>query len=231
MQALEQQAAALKTDLEAEDAKRREIEAPANAAQAELTALEQTVEDRMAARRAGERDIAATQQRLEKFRAQLMAVTNSREYEAAQHEVATAEAELRKREDETLALLMELDELAPRVEAARAALARARDDVGVALAGLSDHTRRYRLDLANVEGSIAALRAAIDARALALYDRVSKRHPHQVLAELRGDTCAGCHVRLRPMLATEVRRGESIVQCESCTRLLYFQKSQAPPSA
>ena len=42
------------------------------------------------------------------------------------------------------------------------------------------------------------------------------------LAEARDGLCTVCHVRLRPQVFNEVRRNDSIIQCESCTRILYF---------
>lgn len=228
LQDLERQAAALRADIDAVDQRRREIEAPVVEAQQALDALTSTIEERQTQRRAGDRDVAASQQRLTKFRQQLMAVTNSREYEAVQHEIATVEAELKSREDQTITLLFELDDLAPKAEDARRVLAERKDAAGVGLAGLADETQRHRLELAALDGSIAALRPTVDAAALATYDRTAKRYPRFAVAELKGDLCVGCNVKIRPMLASEVRRGEKIVQCENCTRLLYVVK---PPAA
>ncbi len=228
LQDLERQAAALRADIDAVDQRRREIEAPVVEAQQALDGLTSTIEERQTQRRAGDRDVAASQQRLTKFRQQLMAVTNSREYEAVQHEIATVEAELKSREDQTITLLFELDDLAPKAADARRVLAERKDAAGVSLAGLADETQRHRLELAALDGSIAALRPTVDAAALATYDRTAKRYPRFAVAELKGDLCVGCNVKIRPMLASEVRRGEKIVQCENCTRLLYVVK---PPAA
>jgi predicted nucleic acid-binding Zn-ribbon protein len=229
LQDLERQAAALRTDLDAVEQRRREIEAPVEQARQALETLRGIIEERQLQRRAGDRDVAALQQRLTKFRTQLMAVTNAREYEAVQHEIATVEAELKAREDQTITLLFELDELDPQAEQAQKVLAEQRDVAGVALAGLADETQRHKLELASVEGSISALRPTLDAAALALYDRTAKRYPRAAVAELKGELCVGCNVKLRPMLASEIRRGEKIVQCENCTRLLYVVKPAAPP--
>ena len=157
LQDLERQAATLRTDLEAVDERRRQIEAPVHEAQAAFDAISATIEDRQAQRRAGDHDVATLQQRLTKFRQQLMAVTNGREYDAVQHEIATVESALKAREDQTLALLFELDELAARAEEWRRTLAARKDAAGVALAGEADVTQRHRLELAAVEGSIGAL--------------------------------------------------------------------------
>jgi predicted nucleic acid-binding Zn-ribbon protein len=228
LQELERQAASLQTAIGQVDARRLAIEAPVVEARNVLETLTRTIEERQAQRRAGDRDVATIQQRLTKYRQQLMAVTNAREYEAAQHEVATAEADLKAREDQTIALLFELDELTPQAEQARQLLADREDAAGLALAGLADETRRHKLELANVEGSITALRPTVTPTALALYDRVSKRYPRGVVSELKGELCVACNVKIRPMLASAVRKAEQLVQCENCTRLLYAVKPAAP---
>lgn len=231
LQELERQAWALRADLEAVDRRRAEIEAPVREAEQALAALNATIEDRQARRRAGDRDVAALQQRLTKFRTQLMAVTNAREYEAVQHEIATVEGELKTREDETISLLFELDELGPQADESRRVLAERRDAAGVAMAELADGTQRHKLDLAAVEGDIAALRSKLDAPALALYDRASKRYPRHAVADLKGELCVGCNVKNRPMVASDARRGDKLVLCENCTRILYPLKPPTPPPA
>jgi predicted nucleic acid-binding Zn-ribbon protein len=228
LQDLERQAAALRADINAVDQRRREIEAPVTEARLALDTLIQTVEDRQSRRRAGDRDVAAAQQRLTKFRQQLMAVTNGREYEAVQHEIAAVEGELKAREDQTISLLFEIDDLTPQAEQARRLLAEREDAAGVALAGLADVTQRHRLELAAIEGSIGALRPTIEASALAVYDRASKRYPLHAVADLRGELCVGCNVKNRHMITSEVRRGEKLVHCENCTRLLYPVKPATP---
>lgn len=228
LQDLERQAAALRADLEAVDQRRRDIEAPVLEAQASLEGLTRIIDERQAQRRAGDRDVSALQQRLTKFRQQLMAVTNNREYEAVQHEIANAEAQLKAREDETLALLFELDELTPQAAEAERLLQERRGAAAVATAGLADETQRHTLELVAVDGSIAALRPTIPASALAMYDRAARRYPRHAVAELKGELCVGCNVKIRPMLASAARKGEQIVQCENCTRLLYAVKPPAP---
>ena len=50
------------------------------------------------------------------------------------------------------------------------------------------------------------------------------------MAEARDGLCTVCHVRLRPQVFNEVRRNDGIIQCDSCTRILYFVPA-APPAA
>jgi LSD1 subclass zinc finger protein len=43
--------------------------------------------------------------------------------------------------------------------------------------------------------------------------------------------CAECHVRLRPQHYNEVRRNDSLIQCESCSRILYYAPGAASTTA
>ena len=42
------------------------------------------------------------------------------------------------------------------------------------------------------------------------------------LAEVRDHKCMGCQVMLRPQTYNEVRNGEKVMICESCSRVYYF---------
>jgi uncharacterized protein len=56
-------------------------------------------------------------------------------------------------------------------------------------------------------------------------DTAAKRRGIAV-SEIRDGHCQACQVRLRPQLIMEARKGERVLQCESCSRILYV-----PPAA
>ena len=62
------------------------------------------------------------------------------------------------------------------------------------------------------------------------YDQILKSRRGLAVVQMIGETCAACHVRLRPQVAQVVRRNEDIVQCESCQRILYYMADQQQPS-
>ena len=73
-------------------------------------------------RTAIEKELAAVQGRLSRFKDQLMEVKTNKEFHAMQSEIATAEAEVQRFEDRLLELMLEADELQAAADAARAAL-------------------------------------------------------------------------------------------------------------
>ena len=61
-----------------------------------------------------------------------------------------------------------------------------------------------------------------------LYERVRKARRGVALAEAREGCCTACNVRLRPQVYNEVRTNQSVVTCESCSRIVYYVE---PPPA
>jgi predicted nucleic acid-binding Zn-ribbon protein len=228
LQAHEREVAAVRARLAAVPARRAEIDATIEAARRRLEAAQAEVDDRQARRRKGDSEVAALQTRLTKYRAQLMTVTTGREYEAMQHEIDSVDGQLKALEDEVIGWLMEIDELQPQVAAAQDALAEATEAARLAVAQFADEEQKDRLELAAAEGHVEAERAALSGETLAMYDRASKRYPLGAVAELKGELCAACNVRLRPMVVSDIRRGERLVLCDSCTRIMAY--TPAPPA-
>jgi uncharacterized protein len=230
LQAHERDVAGAQARLAAMPARRDALAAGVDEARQKLEVLRAAAEDLQARRRKGDSEVSALQGTLTKYRDQLMTVTTGREYEAMQHEIATVESRMRALEDEVIGWLMEIDERLPQVAAAEQALAEAEHEAEQALADLAVEEQKVRLELAAYQGHVATERASLSAATLALYDRASKRYPLGAVAELKGDSCSACNVRLRPMVVSDIRRGERLVQCDSCTRVLFYVPPPAPPA-
>src|SRR5262245_30147119 len=70
------------------------LDAKLSAARDALASARQAVADNQAGRRTLDRDLIAAQQRLGKYKEQLMAVKTNDEYHAMQHQIAAATAEV-----------------------------------------------------------------------------------------------------------------------------------------
>ena len=76
-------------------------------------------------------------------------------------------------------------------------------------------------------GERAALVSALPPEVLSRFEQVAKKRNGVAVAEAKDGICTICHVRLRPQVFNTVRRNESIVQCDSCQRVLYFVPARA----
>ncbi len=208
------------------------LQAALDARLAERAAAVDAVKTRIAAsqtaRREIEKDLAAVQARLSKFKNQLMEVKTNKEYQAMQKEMSAAEHEIGEQETRMLERMEEADALALELKAADAAqkaelleIAHARQRLEAESVQVADELRRAADERVSVV-------AHLSREALALFERIAHGRKGLAMAEARGGLCTVCHVRLRPQVFNEARRNESIIQCDSCTRILYFVPAAAP---
>ena len=150
-------------DLEtrAEDARRRLADAPvridaldvklADATQALDTAKAALVVSR-AAKQELEKEASVAQQRVSKYKEQLMQAKDNKQFHALQHEITTFSAEVERIEGIELERMLEIDERAAVVKAAEATLAADKKSVAAEKAAIT-------ADTAAVKDALAALLA------------------------------------------------------------------------
>jgi predicted nucleic acid-binding Zn-ribbon protein len=202
---------------------------------ADGTAVVAGVKERIAANRAArqeiEKDLAAVQTRLSKYKDQLMAVKTNKEYQAMQTEISVAEQAVRSQEDRLLDRMEETDALATELKAAEAALKAEQAEVAREKQALEAELGSDEQELQRLAGERARVAGLLSPAALALFEHVARHRRGLALSEAREGHCTQCHVRLRPQVYNEVRRNEGLLQCESCSRILYFIPSPAASHA
>ncbi len=59
------------------------------------------------------------------------------------------------------------------------------------------------------------------------YERVRKGRKGVAVAEVVDGRCTACYMVLRPQYFQDVKRTETILFCESCQRILYYNPPQS----
>ena len=237
---LERVIALQKLDTATHDAQRRLADAPERLAalDARLEAAKHEVADakaRLAANQANrreiEKDVAMHQGRLSKFRDQAMAVKTNQEYHAIQKEIGFAQTEIKALEDRILELMLDADEQNAAAKRAEKALADEQKAVEAEKKQLAADDVALHASLEKVAAERKTVTAALDPKVLEIFERVAKGRHGVAVAEARDAICTICHVRLRPQVFNNVRRNDSIIQCDSCQRILYFRGAPAAATA
>jgi predicted nucleic acid-binding Zn-ribbon protein len=227
-------------DMTAERLRRRiadlpSLQAALEARVGERTAAVAIVKEGIAANRAArqeiEKDLGAVQTRLSKYKDQLMSVKTNKEYQAMQTEISAAEQSVRAQEDRLLERMEETDTLTAELKAADAALKTEQTEVARQKQELSEEAARDEQELQGITSRRGQIAAVLSSAALSLFEHVAKHRKGLALSEARNGHCTQCHVRLRPQVFNDVRRNEGLIQCESCSRILYFVPSPATSTA
>jgi uncharacterized protein len=227
-------------DSEIESARRRIGEIP-GVQDALATRLEQATaavaaaKQRLAAsqteRKAIENEVATIQTRLSKYKGQLLELKTNKEYTTMLHEIATAEAAIRSLEDRVLERMEEAETFAGEVKAAEAELKTQQAAIAAERKTLEAEASALQKTADEKAAGRAEAAKQLSPEVLRLFEHVSKQRKGLAVAEARDGSCTVCHVRMRPQMYNEVRRGENLIQCESCLRILYFVPQNASTQA
>lgn len=166
------------------------------------------------------------QTKLARLKDQLMTVKTNKEYTAMLHEIQTAEGLIREEEDKILEVMEEMDARDRDLESAEA-------EMRTQSAGLREVIRTTGDSIPGLEQQLARLReeresvaALIDGELLARYRQIAGARKGVALAEARDELCSCCHVRIRPQMYADLLRTDSILYCDSCSRILFSREGQ-----
>ena len=126
------------------------------------------------------------------------------------------------------AAMLEGDELGAAVKAAEATLAGDKKSVAAEKSAIEADAIAVQSALDALTAERSALVKTIEPSALATFERVAKGRNGIGLARAVDGLCGACRVRIRPHLYNEVRKGDQIIQCESCVRILYYVPPPKP---
>ena len=215
----------------AADARKRIAEAPVEVAalDAKLTAardavarVKEAIAAQQTARRTLDKDVSAAQQRLSKYKEQLMAVKTNAEYHAMQHQIAAAEGEIARVEEQILINMMEADELTARLTATEALLKSEETRIAQQRSAIqADAAEQQRVLEASTKDR-ATVVAEMSRNTVELFERLLKARQGIAVGEAANRQCTICRVGLRPQVYNTILKNEEIVQCDHCQRILYF---------
>jgi uncharacterized protein len=181
------------------------------------------LKDNQEARRTLEKDAAVYQGRLTKFKDQLSLVKTNKEYQAMQHEIATAQSDLGGVEEKVLERMLEADTITADVKRAETALAAREKEIDAEKKELTQELASTESSLKEATEARAELVKGLDARLMATFEQVARvRKGVAISTATRDGLCSACHVRLRPFVFQQIRQNDAIIQCESCQRILYW---------
>ncbi len=219
---IESRLAQLEGELAAVPQQREALQARIAGERARLDAAKAAFEGSLRARKQHEAAVQDLEAKRSKYKGQLMEVKTNKEYTAALHEIEGVEREIRAREDQVLEEMERAEGLTQDVKREEMAF-KLVEQAGKAEANqLSAAEARLGEQCALLRDERGAVVASVPEEARQLYERVAKQRGTAV-AEARDGVCQTCHVRMRLQIWVEVRKNETLFQCESCNRVLYYE--------
>jgi uncharacterized protein len=214
----------LQAEIESSPRRRADVETEFDQRASEFKALEQARDAARAARAGLDKELAEQRARGEKAERDLMSSTNSKSYEAAIREIDAAKKQASELETKILEQ-MEAADTAEKTLAERAEeFSKIQSEREARLAAFDEEARGLSEELERRRRERDLLFASLPPGVKSTYNRIAARIRDGVaLAEARGGSCSACFIALRPQVMAEIRRGEDIVLCDNCSRILYYR--------
>jgi predicted nucleic acid-binding Zn-ribbon protein len=231
LQGLDVEARRLAEEMAALPKRVAQLDAEHQAAKKELAAIVESLAKEETLRRRQELDIKDHQQKAARLRRQMDVVTTTAQATALEHEISFAETEVSRLEDAELESMERTEQLEAKQSAAEETVANLARRHAEAAASTTEALERDGALLAEVEAKRAELRPQIGENALSMYDRIAKSRG-TALSEGVDQKCSACQMLVRPQRWNDLRdrsNDETMLPCESCGRLLYWDPARDAP--
>ena len=169
-----------------------------------------------------EGDVQVQEQKISKLRDQMLQAKTNEQYRAFQNEISYAENEIRKAEDRILELMEQSEPLEKNVKASEIDLKKQQQQVEVEKKTARERTAASQKELAEKAAERKSISGQMESKFYADYERIRKKTKNTPIAEAVDGHCDACRIALRPQFFQDLRKGDKVMFCESCGRILIY---------
>ena len=218
----------LEKDQEAVPERRAEIEREFDQRAFEIRALENRRDEAKHTRARLENEVVEQKGRAERAERNLMSSKKQDEYTAAIREADAARKQISQLETQILEQLETLEQAEAALNERADEIASLNSDRAARLKAFDDETGTIGDRLAVARKERDEVFANLPKQMSGMYARIKARIRDGVaVAEARNRSCSACFMSLRPQVMAEIRRGEEVLTCDNCGRILYFVPSES----
>lgn len=168
-------------------------------------------------------DLTDIREEHDKRRKRLHNVGSTKEFNAVEKEIEALKKSVEQTEEELLHLGEVIDTTEASIGEKEQKIDQLRDSIaqeeGAAEAGLNDLDKKIKALNTREE----TRRKEVSKRILYKYDFIRQRRPGaSAIAAAKDAHCEACFMAVPPQLYIEIQRGDALVSCPSCQRILYF---------
>lgn len=170
-----------------------------------------------------EKQIAENKTYLERAERNLKHAQNTKEYEASMRETDALQKQISALETSDIEKITEIEEvekeLGERAEEIDSLESNRAEALAAFDAGIAKDKKEYEVESKKRETVFVTLPKQL----ASVYNRLAQRSRDGIaVAEVVKGACSACFMALRPQMQVNVRKGDEIITCESCSRILYI---------
>lgn len=209
------------------DTKRAEIEQEFDQHASSIREVQNRRDTLIAERTELEKQIADNRTYLERAERNLKHAQNQKEYETAMRETDTIQKQIAAFETQVVEKMSASEEVDTELETRADEINSHDAKRNEALSAFDAEVKAAKKELEIESAKRDEVFKTLPANLASVYNRLAQRSRDGIaVAEVVNGSCSACFMSLRPQMSLEVKRGDKIITCESCTRILYITSTK-----
>ena len=198
-----------------------EIDSIIHARKSSLDAIDEEIASLEERKAPLEAELKENQALLDAADARIKRIKTNKEFLALQREMDLAKKRKADIEEQLLTIMEKIEKKISEKERIQRSFESDRVILDEKKERLLAQIRELEAVLEGYKGRDEELRKSVDASLLAKYDRIKQSKKGLAVVECADGVCMGCHMHVPPQLFNELVRGDKLIICPTCQRIIY----------
>ena len=164
--------------------------------------------------------------KIKKSKNKLMLVGNTKEYHAMMREMDSLEKLNRMREEEQVAVKEELVRQDEATESLNEEMSGVKEEYAALKATLDERLAAAQKKLDSLGRKRKKACKVVPPPILGRYEFIRERMENPVIVGVTNGVCHGCHIMIPPQDYNDLQKGQQILSCPNCQRLIHWQREE-----
>lgn len=188
----------------------------------EYEAAETQLEDLRRLRREIDSDIEAINGKIDKANTKLSNIKSNKEYKAALKEIDDLTREKSKLEDKAIELMEQVDALSEQCRVKKEERERVHEEINQEKERIVQEMNAMDKAIQSLSRKRGKFCKKVSDDLLRKYDFIRERKAGLALTPVFNGVCQACHMEIPPQRYNELIRGEKLLDCPNCHRIIYW---------
>ena len=171
-----------------------------------------------------ENDHLTNETRIEKSRNNLRIITSNKEYQVLLREIDDNTKKSSTMEDELLALMEDVEKAEEDLKEQKAKALSLSKRINKEKKTLETGSRNDKEELADFKEQLNIVGKKLDFKLLDRFKNIAFNSNGMAVVPVINSVCNGCYLNVPPQLNIEIKRGNSLIFCQQCHRILYWRE-------
>ncbi|MBC16042.1 MAG: hypothetical protein CL942_03200 [Desulfovibrio sp.] len=162
--------------------------------------------------------------KIKKSKNKLMLASNTKEYHAMMREMDSLEKLNRNREEEKITVKEEFDRQNAAIEALNEEMSGVQEQYDALKTTLDERLAQANKKLESLGRKRKKACKVVPPPILGRYEFIRERMQNPVIVPVTQGVCHGCHIMIPPQIYNDLQKGQQILSCPNCQRLIHWQR-------